>query len=99
MVRWRSGMVSQVKRRWGGVAELAVGTTDGVIRALAYTDLVGDPMIGDRVLLNVNALMMGLGTGGYALVVALPDRLPADPPRTRHGRPPRAAGQAHPPPA
>jgi hypothetical protein len=24
--------------------------------------------------------MMGLGTGGYAMVVALPDRLPADPP-------------------
>ena len=26
---------------------------------------------------------MGLGTGGYALVVALPDRLPPDPPRRR----------------
>jgi hypothetical protein len=54
-------------------------TVDGaVIRALAYPALVGLPEIGDRVLLNVNALEAGLGTGGYALVVAIPDRLPAD---------------------
>jgi hypothetical protein len=53
---------------------------DGVeTRALAYPELVGEPREGDRVLLNVGALVMGLGTGGYALVVALPDRLPADP--------------------
>ncbi len=49
------------------------------IRALAYTDLVGTPRPGDRVLLNVSALERGLGTGGVALIVALPDRLPADP--------------------
>jgi hypothetical protein len=80
MVRWRSGMVSRVRRRWRGVVELEVGTPDGPVYALAYTALVGEPVAGDRVLLNVGALMMGLGTGGYALVVALPDRLPADPP-------------------
>jgi len=56
------------------------GRADGTIRALAYTDLVGSPRPGDRVLLNVNALERGLGTGGLALVVAIPDRLPADPP-------------------
>ncbi len=50
------------------------------MRALAYPDLVGTPAVGDRVLLNVSALERGLGTGGMALVVALPDRLPADPP-------------------
>src|ERR1700753_1343248 len=49
------------------------------IRALAYPALVGSPRVGDRVLLNVTALEAGLGTGGYALVVAIPDRLPADP--------------------
>jgi hypothetical protein len=80
MVRWRSGMVSTLRRRWRGAIELEVGTTDGVVKALAYPDLVGEPMVGDRVLLNVGAQLMGLGTGGYALVVALPDRLPADPP-------------------
>ena len=30
-------------------------------------------------LLNTTALDLGLGTGGYALVIAVPDRLPADP--------------------
>jgi len=48
------------------------------LRALAYPALVGSPRVGDRVLLNVTALEAGLGTGGYALVVAIPDRLPAD---------------------
>ena len=79
MVRWRSGMVSSVRRRWRGAIELEVGTPDGMVKALAYPDLVGSPEPGDRVLLNVGALVMGLGTGGYALVVALPDRLPPDP--------------------
>ncbi|WP_250007992.1 DUF3866 family protein [Actinoplanes sp. M2I2] len=80
MVRWRSGTVQAVRRRWHGAAELEVTTDDGPVRALAYPELVGEPRPGDRVLLNVGALVMGLGTGGYALVVALPDRLPADPP-------------------
>src|SRR5262249_21227914 len=52
--------------------------------ALAYPALTGEPEPGDAVLLNVNALALGLGTGGYALVVALPDRLPADADRPGH---------------
>jgi hypothetical protein len=79
MVRWRSGTVTEVRRRWRGAVELEVTTSDGPVRALAYPELIGDPLPGDRVLLNVGALLMGLGTGGYAMVVALPDALPADP--------------------
>jgi hypothetical protein len=87
MVRWRSGTVTTLRRRWHGAVELDATLPDGaVLRALAYPELVGDPEPGDRVLLNVGALLMGLGTGGYALVVALPDRLPADPPRTGTSR-------------
>lgn len=44
-------------------------TEPATVRALAYTDLVGDPGPGDALLLNVSALARGLGTGGYALVV------------------------------
>src|SRR5690242_2972816 len=80
MVRWRAGTVTGVGRRWRGAVELSVTVDDDTVRALAYPALVGDPVPGDRVLLNVGALALGLGTGGYALVVALPDRLPADPP-------------------
>jgi hypothetical protein len=49
------------------------------LKALAYPALTGRPEPGDRVLLNTTALHQGLGTGGYALVVAIPDRLPPDP--------------------
>ncbi|MFI6230175.1 DUF3866 family protein [Micromonospora echinospora] len=82
MVRWRTATVTALRRRWHGAAELDVVLPDGAtMRALAYPELVGEPEPGDRVLLNVGALLMGLGTGGYALVVALPDRLPEDPPQ------------------
>ena len=50
------------------------------VRALAYPALTGTPRPGDRVLLNTAALDLRLGTGGYALVVAIPDRLPPDAP-------------------
>jgi hypothetical protein len=49
------------------------------VRALAYPALTGRPETGDRVLLNTTALDLGLGTGGYALVIAIPGRLPPDP--------------------
>jgi Protein of unknown function (DUF3866) len=48
------------------------------VPALAYPALTGSPRPGDRVLLNTGALHQGLGTGGYALVVAIPGRLPPD---------------------
>ncbi|NUO56130.1 MAG: DUF3866 family protein [Hamadaea sp.] len=85
MIRWRQGSVESVGRRWHGAVELAVRLSQRTpddpssVRALAYPALVGEPEPGDRVLLNANALALGLGTGGYALVVALPDRLPPDP--------------------
>jgi hypothetical protein len=79
MVRWRSGQVVSVRGGWRGAIELDVLVDGASARALAYPALVGSPEAGDRVLLNVGAQVMGLGTGGYALVVAIPDRLPADP--------------------
>lgn len=86
MITWRSGVVEKVGREWPGALELTVAVPDGVqgpdpvsVRALAYPELVGRPAVGDTVLLNVSALARGLGTGGYALVIA-PGTLPADPP-------------------
>ncbi|WP_372595412.1 DUF3866 family protein [Actinotalea sp.] len=80
MITWRNGTVLALGRSWDGSVELTVATQDGERRALAHPGIVGLPEVGDRVLLNVSAQARGLGTGGYALVVALPDRLPADPP-------------------
>ncbi|MFO7252790.1 MAG: DUF3866 family protein, partial [Actinomycetes bacterium] len=83
MIRWRKGVVTAVRREWTGAVELDVAIGDGEdrehCRALAYPALVGRPEPGDTVLLNTTALALGLGTGGYAMVVAVPDRLPQDP--------------------
>jgi hypothetical protein len=64
-------------RAWRGAVEVEVATENGDMPAIAYPDLVGEPHPGDRVLLNTTALELGLGTGGFALVTAIPERLPA----------------------
>jgi hypothetical protein len=81
VITWRNGTVLGTRREWPGAIELDVsvdGTPARQVRALAYPALTGLPRAGDRVLLNTTALDLGLGTGGYALVVAIPDRLPPD---------------------
>jgi Protein of unknown function (DUF3866) len=79
VIRWRRGTIGAIRREWSGAAELDVAIDGAHVRALAYTRLTGRPEPGDEVLLNTSALDLGLGTGGYALVVAIPDRLPPDP--------------------
>jgi hypothetical protein len=78
VIRWRRGTIRDVIGEWAGAVELTVLVDGAPVPALAYPALTGRPAVGDTVLLNVNALALGLGTGGYALVVALPDRLPPD---------------------
>ena len=79
MIRWRRGTVVALGRTWPGAIECTVALASGdAVEALAHPPLVGRPEVGDIVLLNVAALDLGLGTGGYALVVALPERLPPD---------------------
>ncbi|MBB5873862.1 hypothetical protein F4553_007296 [Allocatelliglobosispora scoriae] len=90
MIRWRTAVVVGHGKRWQGAMELQVrlhrraDADPETMLALAYPQLVGEPHVGDQVLLNTGALAMGLGTGGYALVVAIPERLPADPESPGH---------------
>ncbi len=70
------GTGSAAEERGGAGSGVAGGAT---VRALAFPGLVGAPEPGERVLLNVSALARGLGTGGFALVVANVTRPPADP--------------------
>jgi Protein of unknown function (DUF3866) len=87
VIHWREATVERLREQWPGAAIFDValadvalpGATSETILALAYTDLIGKPLPGDRVLVNVGALERGLGTGGLALIVAIPDRLPGDP--------------------
>lgn len=81
-IQWRAGVVESERSRWSGAVEhlVRIESEGATVRALSYTAQVGEPQVGDRVLLNVSALRRGLGTGGVALVVAIPDRLPEDGP-------------------
>ncbi|MCL2424030.1 MAG: DUF3866 family protein [Micrococcales bacterium] len=58
---------------------MVVTVGDEQVKALAYPQLVGPVEPGAAVLLNVSALVRGLGTGGYALVVARTDTVAPDP--------------------
>ena len=90
MIIWADGTVTGLRGQWKGAVELTVVRRDASetteIPALVYTDLMAIPTVGDRVLLNVAALERGLGTGGYALVIAVLD---AD---GRVTQPPQPAG-------
>jgi hypothetical protein len=79
VIRWRRGTVRRLGQSWPGAVELIADVDGGAVPALAYPALVGTPRPGDIVLLNTAALELDLGTGGYAMVVAIPDRLPPDP--------------------
>src|SRR3954466_9608986 len=79
-IRWRRGRVTELARSWRDAQEMTVEVSgDGTLRALAHPSLVGSPEVGDDVLLNTTAWAQRLGTGGYALVVAVPDRPAPDP--------------------
>jgi Protein of unknown function (DUF3866) len=90
VIIWADGTVTDVRGRWKGAVELSVARRDATsaseVAALAYTDLMAAPVVGDRVLMNVAALERGLGTGGYALVIAVLDaegKVAAQPPQPR----------------
>jgi hypothetical protein len=76
VISWRRGIVSALGSSWPGAVEVTADVDGESVPALAYPALVGEPVVGDTVLLNTTALDLGLGTGGYAMVIALPDRLP-----------------------
>ncbi|MCA1780970.1 MAG: DUF3866 family protein [Dermatophilaceae bacterium] len=90
-MQWRSGRVLSRTRAWPGAVEYAVAVPrlrgpDAAVEtvaALAYTSLVGEPEVGEEVVLNVGALLRALGTGGLAFVVSRA-RLPEDTPSVGH---------------
>ena len=87
MMMWRSGEIVSLGKTWDGCVECRVrldpqrGEESAAkeARALAYEHIVGQPRIGQRAILTASAAVRGLGTGGYLMIVALPDDLPPDP--------------------
>ena len=87
VIIWADGTVTGLRDQWKGAVELTVQRRDThkeEVPALVYTDLMASPAVGDRVLMNIAALERGLGTGGYALVIAVLDadgKVAAQPPQ------------------
>jgi hypothetical protein len=84
VIRLRTGTVTAVKGSRPGLQELAVEVEGRAERALAYPALTGPAAEGDRVLLNTTAVALGLGTGGFHIVVAVQGREELDPPSDGH---------------
>lgn len=72
-------MAAIVRSRPGAVEVDVTLSTGHHVTAIAYPPLTGAIEPGTAVLLNTAAVDLGLGTGGFALVVATPDHLPPDP--------------------
>jgi len=74
LVRLRRGTVTEIGEVHlgeAGAVELTVEMEGDLRAALAYPALVGAVRIGDVVVLNTTAADLGLGTGGFDLVVAV----------------------------
>jgi hypothetical protein len=71
LVRLRRGRVSAVRCSRPGAVELEVELDGRRAAALAYPDLTGPVGEGDVVILNTTAVTLGLGTGGFHIVVAV----------------------------
>jgi hypothetical protein len=70
-IRLRRGVVVSVGGSRPGAIELVVEVEGTRAPALAYPDLTGPVGVGDVVLLNTTAVALGLGTGGFHLVIAV----------------------------
>lgn len=71
LVRLRRGSVREIVTARPEAVELTVELEGGPAPALAYPALVGPVATGDIVLVNTTAVELGLGTGGFHLVVAV----------------------------
>ena len=77
-VRLRRATVRGVRTERPGFAEVDVDVEGEPAVAVAFTDLVGPVHPGDEVLVNTTSVALGLGTGGFHLVVSVRDAAPRE---------------------
>jgi hypothetical protein len=70
-IRLRRGTVVSLGASRPGAIELEVEVEGERAPALTYPDLTGPVRVGNVVLLNTTAVALGLGTGGFHLVIAV----------------------------
>ena len=73
VVRLRRAVVASLGPERPGALELQIDADGERRSALAYPELVGPVEVGSDVLVNTTASTLGLGTGGFDLVVAVVD--------------------------
>jgi hypothetical protein len=71
VISLRRGRVVSLDAARPGALELTVEIAGETSLALAYPDLTGRVAVGDTVLLNTTAVALGLGTGGFHIVVSV----------------------------
>ncbi len=81
MIRLRRGRVVALGASRPGAQELTVEVEGERVPALAYPGLTGPVREGDVVLLNTTAVALGLGTGGFHLVMGVEGGLDLEPGR------------------
>jgi hypothetical protein len=78
MLKRAIGTVLSILAERPGVVELEVEVDGATAKAIAYTELVTKPEVGDRVDLNTTAVVLSLGTGGYHFVIENLSREPVE---------------------
>lgn len=81
MIELRRGRVIELGATRPGAQECVVevdGDGSGAQRALCYPQLSGPVDVGSAVLLNTSAVHLGLGTGGFHLVIAVDGVAPTE---------------------
>jgi hypothetical protein len=77
-VRLRRGRILGILAERPGALEVEVEVEGERASALAYPELVGPVAEGDPVILNTTAVALGLGTGGFHLIVAVEGGSPTE---------------------
>ncbi|MCU1465319.1 MAG: hypothetical protein JWM72_1247 [Actinomycetia bacterium] len=85
MPSFRSGEVTEVLESRPGLQRVLVDLGSGPERAYALTQLTGDVALGDRVVVNVTAVELELGTGGWHVVHWNLERTEWNPPASGSG--------------
>ena len=70
MIITTTATVAAVLETIAGLVELEVDIEGRLERAIAFEELSGTPAVGDKVVLNVTAKELRLGSGGYHFVVS-----------------------------
>lgn len=70
MIHWDTGIVIEIIEQRTNLQILLIEHKEGRVKALHYLQLHPPLHVGEQVIINRTATLLGLGTGGYDFVVA-----------------------------